>query len=182
MFAKFAIILAFACLLNAQVAQYGAYNLGAIYSNIQSKSDNQTIGKDYKSERFGVTFGIKRGVAFDNILLGAWLDGNAGRENKNGLYGFSSGIQAGYKLLDSKIILLGGIGGGVQNLATKQSSEQFNIYGFASRAEIAFNIHKGYGFSVIYEHFFDQKASKISGARFSQDRIIFAFSYYDFEL
>ncbi len=163
---------------------FASLHIGGTYAITQNTS------RDYKSERGAVIFGIKRGLALGQqrkMLLNAWLDGSAGKENRNGLYGFSLGGQVGYRLFNGRIIAHLGGGFELQNLAIPEIStqrNQYSIYGGLVNAEIFLDIAKGYGLSVGYRRGFRYQSGKseLNHMRFNNDVFIVSFSYYAFSI
>lgn len=163
---------------------FASFHIGGNYSITQSTSG------DYRSERGAVIFGLKRGLTLDKqrkVLLNAWLDGSAGKENRNGLYGFSLGGQIGYRLFNGRIITHLGGGFELLNLAVPEIStqkNQYSIYGGLVNAEIFLDIAKGYGLSVGYRRGFRYQSGKseLSNKRFNNDVFIVSFSYYSFSI
>ncbi|WP_238700288.1 hypothetical protein [Helicobacter jaachi] len=159
---------------------FGSFSIGGVHTTITNAKMQH-----YKNERSAVLFGLKRGVMFgesQNVLLNAYIDGRAGSEHKNGLYGISFGAQVGYRLFNGRIIAL--VGGGLEmnNLAMPQSSEQYNIYGGTARVELFFDIAQGYGISVGYMRGFREKSKKIHAQRFESESIMITLSFYDFSI
>lgn len=163
---------------------FASFHIGGNYSITQSTSG------DYRSERGAVIFGLKRGLTLDKqrkVLLNAWLDGSAGKENRNGLYEFSLGGQIGYRLFNGRIITHLGGGFELLNLAVPEIStqkNQYSIYGGLVNAEFFLDVAKGYGLSVGYRRGFQYQSGKseLSNKRFNNDVFIVSFSYYSFSI
>ncbi|WP_300859877.1 hypothetical protein [uncultured Helicobacter sp.] len=164
---------------------FGSLSIGGVHSKIWHTSGNRTMLQDYESARNAVIFGLKRGVMLGNskaFLLNAWIDGSAGSENKNGFYAFSLGGQMGYRFFNGRVICLVGGGFEMSNLAMPDVDEQYNIYGGLVRAELFFDIARGYGLSIGYQQGFNYKSKKLLDERFDTSRIMLTLSYYDFSI
>ena len=70
----------------------------------------------------------------------------------------------------------------MSNLATPEPKEQYNIYGGVARAELFFDIAKGYGLSVGYTQGFNYRSKKLINERFDTSSIMISISYYDFSI
>lgn len=161
---------------------FGSLNIGGVRSSITHSSGEM---QDYKNNRGAAIFGLKRGFALGDsrsFLLNVYIDGAAGRENKNGFYAFSVGGQVGYRFFSGRVIGLLGGGFEMSNLAMPQTTEQYNIYGGLVKAEIFIDIARGYGVSVGYTQGFDYKSKKLLGERFDTSSIMLTLSYYDFSI
>ncbi|WP_334095371.1 hypothetical protein [Helicobacter typhlonius] len=164
---------------------FGAVSIGGVQTTITHQSGEMQNFKDYKDTRNAVIFGLKRGFMFldsKTLLLNAWIDGRAGQEKKNGLYAFSLGAQVGYRFFNGRMIGLIGGGFEMSNLATPEPKEQYNIYGGVARAELFFDIAKGYGLSVSYTQGFNYRSKKLINERFDTSSIMISISYYDFSI
>ena len=167
---------------------YGSVSLVGYYQREVGQRGGGSLatsdGSRYENERGAVGFGLKRGVMLGEEkawLLGAWLDGYAGSENKNGLYGASVGLDGGYRILGGRLIALGGVGFMMSNLALSHGpKEQANIYGGVARAELFIDIAQGFGLSVGYMRGFSHKSKKLIGERFDTDSLFVAIRFYDF--
>ncbi len=159
---------------------FGSFSIGGVNSSVKNPSS------DYKDSRNGVVFGLKRGVSlgdFQKSLLNLWIDGFAGRENKNGLYGFSLGGQYGYRMFGGRIVGFLGAGFEMNNLAMpSEAKEQYNIYGACGKVDIFIDMAHGYGISIGYTHGFKHRSKKILNDRFDTSSIMITFSYYDFNI
>ncbi|MCX2716682.1 hypothetical protein OQH61_02915 [Helicobacter sp. MIT 21-1697] len=163
---------------------FGSLNIGWLHSTITGVQSNEVL-QDYKSTRNAMLFGLKRGLILTeqkNLLLNAWIDGSAGRENKNGLYNFSLGGQIGYRFFGGRVIAFVGGGFEMGNLAMADPKEQYNIYGGIARAEMFVDIAQGYGLSVGYTRGFNEKSKKLLGEHFDTQSFYVSISYYDFSL
>lgn len=158
---------------------FGSVSIGGVAYNVKNK-------QDYDNTRGAVLFGLKRGFLFGSskkVLLNAWLEGSAGAENKNGLYGGSVGGQLGYRLFNGRVIILLGGGFEMSNLAMPHiPKEQYNIYGGLARAELFIDIAQGYGLSVGYTRGFNEKSKKLKGESFDTQGIMLTISFYDFSI
>lgn len=154
---------------------------------MQKRITNSAL--DYKDTRAAVNFGLKRGIAFTESkqwLVNGYLEGSAGSENQNGLYTINVGAQVGYKMW--RAILHLGIGYELSNLATDtqasafSDNSQYNIHGLNARAELFFDIAKGYGLSIGYMRGFNERGKNLGSLRFQSQSIIIGISYYDFSI
>lgn len=158
---------------------FGSVSIGGVAYNVKNK-------QDYDNTRGAVLFGLKRGFLLGSskkVLLNAWLEGSAGTENKNGLYGGSVGGQIGYRLFNGRVIVLLGGGFEMSNLAMPHiPKEQYNIYGGLARAELFIDIAQGYGLSVGYTRGFNEKSKKLKDESFDTQGIMLSISFYDFSI
>lgn len=164
--------------LSADNTTFGSVMIGGVAYSVKNN-------QGYNNRRGAVLFGLKRGIMLGDsqkTLLNAWLDGSAGSENKNGLYGLSCGGQVGYRLFDGRMIVFLGGGFEMSNLAMPQSSEQYNIYGGVARAEMFIDIARGYGLIVGYTRGFNERSKKISGQSFDTQAIMVSVSFFDFSI
>ncbi|WP_394998061.1 hypothetical protein [uncultured Helicobacter sp.] len=124
---------------------YDSFRIGWSGANLSE------IRGDYGSKSIsGVLFGIERGKMWDNLVFGAYLEGNVwplNARNDGGYYGISVGGKVGYKFTHLlPYVRLGAEYMSLQHTGT--NSSQRNIGGAIAEMGVSVDIVDGFGLGI----------------------------------
>lgn len=158
-------------------AYYASFSFNLTYAHFYHKRYFDTTS--FNSLAF--TFDMGELFQEDQIFVGFYLDGAAGRGKSDALYALFSGLKVGGKLLNGKIIPYFKVGLNLMHFPFEYKNNQFNAYGLDSEIGIFFDIKNGYGIGLSYRHTFD-RAYKLRLNDIHTSIVMLGFTYYDFNL
>lgn len=163
--------------LRMQDSYYASFGFNLTYAHFYHRRYFDTIS--FNSLAFA--FDMGRLFQKDQVFVGFYLDGAAGRGKSDALYALFSGFKVGGRFLDGKITPYLKIGLNLMHFPFEYQQNQFNAYGLDSEVGIFFDIKNGYGIGLSYRHTFD-RAYKLRLNDIHTSIVMLGFAYYDFSL
>ncbi|PAF43088.1 hypothetical protein BKH45_02240 [Helicobacter sp. 11S03491-1] len=169
----------------ATTNSYGAFKIGYVYQNLNSKSIPLKNGQNtYDFSSNNAYFGLERGYVGgpkSMIMAGGYLDAGAGDT-----YYLSAGASFGLRLLQGWVIPKISLGYELQHLSLPNDSSQYNIQSMVGTIGIFVNIAQSVGISlearsgIPFSIVRSAQAKEYNHAKFNMYAIMISFAFYDF--